>query len=59
MYSLFICVVVNDAIVTGPDVIRSLLFIVTVVHDVNMEPCGCQGFTMALILWVVFEFEFW
>ena len=43
----------TSGIVTGPDVIKPLLFIVIVVHDVIIEPCGCQGVTMALILWAV------
>ena len=34
--------------------LRPILFIVViVVHDVIMEPCGCQGVTMALMLWAV------
>ena len=40
---LFNYVIVIDVIVTGPDVIRPILFIVViVVHDVIMEQCGCQ-----------------
>ena len=51
---LFNYVIVTDVIVTGPDVIKPILFIVvTVVHDVIIKPCGCQGVTMALMLWVV------
>ena len=49
IYCLFICVVVTDVIVTGPDVIRPSLSIVIVVHDVIMEPCECQGVTRALM----------
>ena len=30
-----------------------LLTVVTVVHDVITEPCGCLGVTIALILWAV------
>ena len=48
------CVIVTDVIVTGSDVIKPILFIVViVVHDVIMEPCGCQWVTMALMLWAV------
>ena len=47
------CVIVTDVIVTGPDVIKPLLFIVIVVCDVIRELCGCKGLTMALMLWAV------
>ena len=41
-------VIVTDVIVTGPDVIKPILFIVvTVVHDVIIKPCVCQGVTRA------------
>ena len=44
----------SDVIVTGPGVILPLFFIaVILVHGVIMEPCGCQGVTMALMLWAV------
>ena len=31
----------------------NLFIVVIVVHDVIMEPCGCQGITIALMLWPV------
>ena len=40
IFCLFIYIVVTDVIVTGPDVIKSLLFIAIVVYDVIMEPCS-------------------
>ena len=53
IYYLFIYIVVTDVVITGPDIIKPLLLIAIVVHDVIMEPCWCQGVTIALMLWAV------
>ena len=51
---LFNYAIVTDVIVTGPDVIKPILFIVViVVHAVIMQSCGCQEVAMALMVWAV------